>query len=123
MSSHVPASPRQTIRVLRQDMLEANDGKIERIMAMLDELADPSAMQSMLDPLRGRLSRLRPARPLRFTRLLFTPFDRLIAPPHNWRPGDPSVPRTALASIAKTVKAGLPDEAAAAEAMGSMGHK
>ena len=79
-------------RALRLALHAADDQKIKRITAMLDDVADPAGKQAILDPLRGRLGVLRPERPLRFARLLFTPVDSLIVPPstmrtrqHTWR--------------------------------------
>ncbi|HEX4367901.1 MAG TPA: hypothetical protein VH023_13780 [Rhodopila sp.] len=96
---------------LRHALHEANDHKIRRITAMLDDVADPAGKQAILDPLRGRLGALRPVRPLRFVRLLFTPFDPLIVPPNAWRPNDVTVPRNALAPLSAVVRAGLGAEA------------
>ena len=92
---------------LRHALREADDQKIRRITAILDDVADPAGKQAILDPLRGRLGSLRPVRPLRFVRLLFTPFDSLIVPPSAWRPGDATVPRTVLAPLSAVVRAGF----------------
>ena len=58
-------------------------------------------------PLRSRLARLRPPRPLRFARLLFLPLDPLIVPAQRWRPGDPGIPRTVIPVLAAAVEARL----------------
>jgi hypothetical protein len=99
------------VRALRRDLSEADDQKIKRVIAMVDELADPRVNQAILDSLRIRLASLNLVRPLRFSRLLFMPLDPLIVPPQEWRPGEPTVPRTALALLAKVVRAGLGSEA------------
>jgi hypothetical protein len=92
---------------LRHELREAGDDKITRVIAMLDQITDPKVNQALFDPLRARLAVLRPARPLRFSRLLFIPLDPLIVPPLDWNPGDASIPRTALVSMAGVVRTGL----------------
>lgn len=94
-------------RALQQEMREADDEKINRIIAVVNAAWDPRINQVLLDPLRTRLASLKPARPLRPSRVLFTPLDPLIVPPSDWKPNEPSVPRSALSSILKVVQAGL----------------
>jgi hypothetical protein len=94
---------------LRPGLLEADDGKIRRVLAVVDGVADPAMIQALLDTMRPRLMTLRPVRPLRFARLLFIPLEPLTVPLRGWRPGDPTVPRPILASIGKTVRARLGD--------------
>jgi hypothetical protein len=107
-----PLKARHTaVRAVRLELSEADDQKVKRVIAMLDDLADPSMNQAMLDPLRARVASLNIVRPLRFPRLLFMPLDPLIMAARHWRPGDPSIPRTALAPIARSVRAGLGGEA------------
>ena len=103
-----PGKPEE--RALRKDMLDAGDSKIMRILALVDDVADPTAIQTLLDPLRPRLALLRPTRPLRLSRLLFMPLDPLIVPARDWKAGEPAVPRTALTSVFKAVRAGLGSE-------------
>lgn len=100
---------------LRHELREADDRKIRRITAMLDDVADPTGKQAILDPLRDRLGSLKPLRPLRFARLLFAPFEPLIVPPSAWRPGDVAIPRTVLTPLAAVVRAGLGTQMAAIE--------
>jgi hypothetical protein len=102
---------RAEVRALRQDLRAADDEKIRRVIAILDEVADPRVNQAILDPLRARLGPLNLVRPLRFSRLLFIPLGPLIVPAAQWRPDEPSVPRTALAPLARIVRAGLGSEA------------
>jgi hypothetical protein len=99
------------VRELRQDLSAADDRKIKRVIAMLDDVADPKVNQALLDPLRVRLASLNLVRPLRFTRLLFLPLDPVIVAPRDWQPDEPSVPRTALAPMARIVRDGLGAEA------------
>jgi hypothetical protein len=89
------------------DLLEADDHKIRRVLAVVDNVSDPAVNKALLDPLRSRLATLRPVRPLRFARLLFMPIDPLTVPARSWRVSSPTVPRPALAPIARMVRDGL----------------
>jgi hypothetical protein len=97
---------------LRHILREADDQKILRITAILDAVTDTTLNQSVLDPLRARLGQLRPSRLLRFPRLLFTPLDPLIVPTAKWKPSQAAIPRTALMSLSRVVRAGLGADAA-----------
>jgi hypothetical protein len=88
-------------------LAQADDHKVRRIVALVDGTTDPAMNRALLDPLRSRLSVLRPARPLRFTRLMFIPFDPLTVPLRQWRIGDATLPRPAMAPIARQVSAAL----------------
>jgi len=98
---------KRSVRALRDELRDADDGKIRRVLAIVDEAADPTFNQKLLGSLRPRLAMLRPARPTRFARLLLMPLDSLIVPAPAWRPGEPVLPRTILASVIETVRAGL----------------
>jgi|GEM_PF-1744302 len=110
MRNGAPKHGQPNLRALRSELLDADDSKIMRIAEVLDEAADPSLNQTILDPVRARLALLKPSRPLRFTRLLFIPLNPLIVPARDWRPEEATVPRTALTSISNTVRAGLENE-------------
>jgi hypothetical protein len=99
--------PQRDMQALQPGLLEADDQKIRRVLAVVDGIADPAINQALLDPLRPRLAALRPVRPLRMTRLLFIPLDPLTVPLRGWQPDDATVPRPVLAPIAKIVRAGL----------------
>ena len=99
------------MRDLRHEMTGAGDDKIRRIVAMMDKSPVPEAAQAILDPLRPRLALLRPARPLRFSRLLFLPLDPVVVPAREWRKGDATIPRGILVSFGETVHAALGPEA------------
>ena len=76
-----PSAPmRREVRALRHDLMEADDDKVRRILAVMDSVTDPTVNQTLLDPLRPRLAALRPVRPIRFGRLLLTPLDPVIVP-------------------------------------------
>ena len=95
------------IRGIRHQVAEADDEKVRRIVALLDQQPAPAAVQAILEPLRPRLAILRPPRPLRFERLLFLPLDPLIVRTPDWRPGASTIPRSILAPVGKTVRAEL----------------
>ena len=98
---------------MRARLAGADDAKIAKILAVVDATADARVNQTLLDPLRARLAALKLGRPLRFTRMVFLPLDPLIVAAPNWKPGEPTVPRTALDAMAACVRQGLGDEAAA----------
>jgi len=100
------------IRTIRSALVGANDDKVRRVLALVEEAGDPHAAASLLDPLRPRLARLRPPRRLRFARCLFMPLDQAIVPARGWRPGDPSVPRSIVPCFADHVRAAMGSEAA-----------
>ena len=103
----LPAATPTEIRALRRSLTEANDAKVMQVVAMLDSLAERGPADALIAPMRGRLAHLRPARKLRFERLLFLPLDPLIVPPHEWKPNTPTIPRNALAPMAGTVRIAL----------------
>lgn len=109
MGNEPPKQSPHDVQALQPGLLEADDHKIRRVLAVVDGVADPVINQALLDPLRPRLATLRPVRPLRLTRLLFIPLDPLTGPLRGWRPSDPTVPRPVLAPIAKIVRSGLGD--------------
>jgi hypothetical protein len=97
------------MQALGPGLLQADDHKIRRVLAVVDGVTDPAINQALLETLRPRLATLRPVRPLRLTRLLFIPLDPLTGPLRGWRPSDPTVPRPVLVPIAKIVRSGLGD--------------
>ncbi len=102
-----PGPPPQDVRKLSRSLAAARNEQIMRAVAMVDSLAERGAADGVIAPLRPRLAELRPARPLRFTRLLFLPLDPVIVPAPDWRPGSATVPRTTLAPLAEAVRAAL----------------
>jgi hypothetical protein len=112
----------QEMRGLRADVLDADDAKIRQIVALLDKSAEPGVWQTVLEPLRPRLTSLKPPRPLRFARLLFVPFAGLIVPAPDWRPGQAAIPRSVLQAISLTVQGVLGREMEVIEPM-ITGHK
>ncbi len=94
-------------RQLRAALACAPDEALARVVARLDALPQRGEADALLDPVRPRLRRLRPPRPLRLARLLFLPLDPVLVPPCGWRPGVVEVPRNAVVPIADAVEAAL----------------
>jgi hypothetical protein len=103
----VASDDRRQHSELNRELTGARDEQIARVVAMVDALPARGAADHLIAPLRPRLAKLRPARPLRFARLLFTPFDPIVVPGPKWQPGSPSVPRSALEPVAEIVRAEL----------------
>ncbi len=94
------------VRQAARGLAEARDEQILRAVAMVDAMPERGETDQIIAPLRARLARLRPARPLRFARLLFLPLDPLIVPAARWRADQPSIPRTIIPSLAAAVREG-----------------
>jgi hypothetical protein len=92
------------VREVRRHVAEADDTKILQIVRMIDALENRGDSDALLAPVRPRLAAMNASRPLRFSRLLFTPADPLIVPREAWRPGMPCVPRVALPILANFVR-------------------
>jgi hypothetical protein len=92
------------IRTLNQDLSQASDPQIMRVVATVDAMRSRGVADQLVAPLRRRLLVLRPPRLLRFARLLFHPLNPLIAPPARWRPGHHTIPRSALAPMADHIR-------------------
>jgi hypothetical protein len=107
MSATGTRSTNPAIREVVRGLTQARDVQILRVVAMVDAMPDRGAADQLLAPLRGRLARLRPPRPLRFARLLFMPLDPLIVPAKRWRLAQPAIPRTVIPIIAAAVEAAL----------------
>ncbi|MBV8402269.1 MAG: helix-turn-helix transcriptional regulator [Acetobacteraceae bacterium] len=103
---------------LQRRVIRAQDAQIQRIVALVDALPARGDADRLLAPLRPRLAQLRPARPLRFCRLLFRPLDPLIVPAPKWRPTSFTFPRTLLEPLAASVREAMnPDIRAAVDAV------
>lgn len=110
----IPAAswlPHRELGELHKSLASAQDSQISKLVAMVDRLQDRGVVDDLVAPFRPRLALMRPARPLRFIRLLFTPLDPLIVPAPRWRPGAPCLPRTALAALAQAAHDTMAEEA------------
>src|ERR1700761_5808561 len=111
-----PLPDASDIRALAQNIANAPDNQIKRIVAKVDELVTRGSADALIEPLRQRLRLLRPPRPLRFVRLMFNPLDPLVVPPSRWLPGRHAIPRTALLPMALMVSREMGADAHALEA-------
>ena len=75
---------------------------------MVDALPDRGAADALIAPLRPRLAQLRPARPISFTRLVFTPLNPVIMPMAEWRRSGLGIPRSTLSVLGRALRAELP---------------
>lgn len=107
MSAAGRSIDRIELSALNRELTSAPDRQFARVVAMVDALPRRGAADDLIAPFRPRLAQLRPARPLRFCRLLFSPFDPVIVPGPKWRPGSPSIPRTVLEPFAESVRTEL----------------
>jgi hypothetical protein len=102
------------LRELQHTLASAKDAHIERVVAIVDAMPERGSADGLIAPLRPRLAQIRPARPLRFSRLLFLPLDPLIVPAPKWRPEYLTIPRTALEPLAGSVRDAMDAELRAA---------
>lgn len=107
--------PRE-VRLLSSALVEASPDRLARVLAVIDALPDRAAADQLLTKVRPALQRLGLPRPLRFTRLLFTPLDGMIIDACKWVPQELGVPRSVLTIIAEVVKDTLGNAAAEIEA-------
>jgi hypothetical protein len=106
-----PPAAARDLRELSRGIAEAPDAQVTRVVAVVDQLPERGGADALIAPLRPRLAKLRPRRPLRFARLLFLPLEPLLVPPLRWQPHLPRIPRSVLPSLAATVRTGLGHEA------------
>jgi hypothetical protein len=107
MTAPLTRSSNPAIREVSRGLAEARDEQILKVVAMVDAMPNRGAADQLIAPLRGRLALLRPPRPLRFARLLFLPLDPLIVNAARWRVDQPTIPRSAIPSLAAAVAVDL----------------
>ena len=105
------------MRAVRRELAGADDARVLEVLRYVDKLADRGQADALLAPLRDRLRRLRPPRPLRFNRLLCKPLDAVLQDPRAWRPATPHIPRSVIDVLVSLVRAAAPDATRAAEAI------
>lgn len=110
-----PKLARAVVREVTIDLQQAEAIKLVQVVGIVDRMEVRGGADDVLAPLRPRLARLRPPRPLRFARLLFHPLDPVIVPVKLWRRGDPSIPRSVITAIAAMVRSEMGAEAAGIE--------
>ncbi len=112
-----PAPVGTMLRRVSGDLMSAMDSQLAQVVAMLDGLPRRGNADAVLAPLRPRLARLRPVRPLNFDRLLFTPLDGMIVSATAWQRDTPGLPRSALRPLADQVRGLLPHHSAEIDAL------
>src|SRR5271165_6163640 len=117
MTAPITRSSNPAIREVNRGLAAARDEQIMQVVAMVDAMPNRGPADQLIAPLRPRLAHLRPPRPLRFARLLFTPLDPLIVSAARWRPEQPTIPRTVIPFLAAAVEAVLGAETRAVAAM------
>src|ERR1700712_4282876 len=103
MPAPLTRSSNPAIREVSRGLAQARDEQILKVVAMVDAMPERGAADQLIAPLRARLAQLRPPRPLRFARLLFLPLDPLIVSALRWRAEQPTIPRSAIPSLAAAV--------------------
>lgn len=104
-------------RRLTHAVASASDDALARVVAVFDRMADRREADRLLDAARPRLRRLRPPRPIAFTRLLFLPLDGVVADARRWKRADGGLPRSALPALGDAVRIAIDAEAGAIEAV------
>ena len=117
MNTTVSRSLNPAIREVARGLVAARDAQIMQVLAMVDAMPERGAADQLIAPLRPRLARLRPPRPLRFARLLFQPLDPLIVSAGRWRMDQPAIPRTVIPVLAAAIETALGDLAVRIGAM------
>jgi len=111
-----PATLSAEARQLRHAVAAAPDAVLAKVVAAFDSLPDRREADALLDAARPRLRRLRPPRPIAFTRLLFLPLDGAILEPRAWRRQDGTLPRSALVPLSGAIRAAIGPAASEIEA-------
>jgi hypothetical protein len=103
-------------------LADMTDKKLLQTVALIDRLPERGAVDDVLVPLRPRLQRLRPPRPLTLRRVLTFPLEELLVPASAWRPGSLRLSRDLLGTIHELALAGLDAQRKATLADGVAGH-
>ena len=87
------------------DMIEGSSDKaLGKIVALVDQLANPEIHATLLGPSLRRLKRLRPPRPASLRRMLFMPLAGALMEPFQWRRSEGYIPRSVLQSLLESLK-------------------
>jgi hypothetical protein len=109
------------LATLAAALATAPDARLGRVVALLDGLERREIADELLQAARPRLCTLRPARPLRFTRLLGIPLEPVLVDLAAWDSDPARIPRAALPPLAEVVRRALGDTAEEIE-MAALGH-
>ena len=99
----VKGSAITTSRVLGSKIEVASDAALEKIVMLVDRLANSEIHERLLGPSLRRLKRLRPPRPASLMRLLFLPISGALIDAPQWRRSDGRVPRSALGPLLESL--------------------
>ena len=99
----VKGSAITTSRVLGSKIEVASDAALEKIVMLVDRLANAEIHERLLGPSLRRLKRLRPPRPASLMRLLFLPISGALIDAPQWRRSDGRVPRSALGPLLESL--------------------
>jgi hypothetical protein len=92
-----------TSRGLGSQIEVASDAALEKIVTLVDRLANPEIHERLLGPSLRRLKRLRPPRPASLMRLLFLPISGALIDASQWRRSEGRVPRSALGPLLESL--------------------
>lgn len=93
---------------LDRDMTGASDEQLLQVVGLIDTLDRRGPVDRLLEPVRGRLALLRPARPITLGRVLILPFEDLLVPGDEAWPGRRCFARTHLAQLIEQMAQALP---------------
>jgi hypothetical protein len=99
----VKGSASITTRVLGGQIEVASDAALEKIVMLVDRLANSEIHERLLGPSLRRLKRLRPPRPASLMRLLFLPISGALVDAPQWRRSEGRVPRSALGPLLESL--------------------
>jgi hypothetical protein len=105
MNAANPTASAETIQALKEAVATAPENQIMRIVSLVDSLDGVGGDEDLLAPVRAKFNTLRLDRPLRYSRLLFTPLDPILTVPAQWGPGAATLPRSAIRPISAYVMA------------------
>lgn len=108
--------PVQDIQGVGDALRAARDDQVVRAVQVIDSLAERGEADALLEPVRPRLRRLQPPRPLTFARVLLHPLNPAIMPPGVWRSDCSTLPRDRMVRLARMVRRDMEQDAVAIEA-------
>ena len=116
MPANAPHLTPSDLRSLRRNIAQVSDAQMLQVVALVDRMAERGSADDLIAPLRARFGRVRPPRPLRFTRLLFLPLDPVLIPAPRYRAGMAAVPRSAVIPLGAVVRDAMGPHARVIEA-------
>ncbi|HFD16550.1 MAG TPA: hypothetical protein ENJ38_09635, partial [Rhodospirillales bacterium] len=98
------------VEQITRALAEADDTKLCKVVGVIDRHPRRGPLDLLIAPHRARLARLRPPRPLSFTRVLTLPLEPALVPEEEWEPGTYRIPRSHLPRLHAAVKEGIAPE-------------